>query len=661
MHGSDIHDRRGRALRRALVLALLASSVILSPCARAAGETPQVEWTNVERVVAFADVHGAYSELTALLQSQGVVDADLHWSAGKTHLVSLGDLLDRGDDSRKVMDLLMRLQPEAIAAGGHVHVVIGNHEAMNVLGDLRYVSRGEYAAYMGDEDAATRDARRKEFLARQSGRTEADFDRLFPPGYFGQRKLLGPDGKYGKWILAQPALIVVNDTVYMHGGPSLTLGNRSVARLDRDYSAAVDAYLSTEAALREAGLIEFEDLYGQRAALAQARLDSVPADDRKTSLAPLVARFAQADDDPLIGANGPNWYRGAALCNECAEADVLRPFLRQVGVKRVVVGHTVARNGTVASRFDGALVKLDAGMNQAFFHGRPAALISDASGSRVAYANPTVAPADLPAEPLYVSSAELDEDAVTSILRDGDIQPTEACAPGVLRVRVTRAGRSVDAIFEATRKDASDRELAAYKLDRLLRLGLVPATVARTYDGSNGVLQGRPATWASEQDRQNQAAGTRAGLACQAISTAPREAPVRRPLATEAVPPRLPTGGYCDVNAQYQLAYAFDALIGNQARTLDRYLYDLDPSMQARGLSLVLSGHGSAFGTATQLPPQFEAALAKTGPEMQSRLGRLDAGNVKAAIGEWVGDREIKALLARRDRILELARQPAAR
>ena len=78
---------------------------------------------------------------------------------GRTHLVSLGDLLDRGDDSRKVMDLLMRLQVEAAAAGGQVHVVVGNHEAMNVLGDLRYVSRGDYAAYAGDEDAATRDAR----------------------------------------------------------------------------------------------------------------------------------------------------------------------------------------------------------------------------------------------------------------------------------------------------------------------------------------------------------------------------------------------------------------------------------------------------------------------------------------------------------------------
>jgi hypothetical protein len=659
MTPSGNHARRRGAAR--FVQSLVASVTILAPCAHGAVDARQVEWKNIERVVAFADVHGAYSELTALLQSQGVVDADLHWKAGRTHLVSLGDLLDRGDDSRKVMDLLIRLQSEAAAVGGQVHVVVGNHEAMNVLGDLRYVSRGEYASYVGDEDAATRDARRKEFLARQPGRTDADFDRMFPPGFFGQRELLGPDGKYGNWILAQPAVIVVNDTVYMHGGPSTALGNRSVARLDRDYSASIAGYLAAETALRDAGLIQFEDPYAKRAELARARLDAMPAGDAKTVLEPLVAQFAAADDDPLLGPSGPNWYRGASLCNECAEADVLRPFLRQAGVTRVVVGHTVARNGTVASRFDGALVKLDAGMNRAIYHGRPAVLVSDASGSRVAYANPTVPPAEVPAEPLYVSSPEIDEDTVASLLRDGEIQPTETCGPTVLRVRVTRDGRSVDAIFEAAPKSAVERELAAYGLDRLLRLGLVPATVARSYDGASGVLQGRPASWASEQDRQNAAAGTRAGLACQAISLETKVAPLRRPLATGAVPPRLPTGGYCDLNAQYQLAYAFDALIGNQGRTLDRYLYDLDPSMQARGLSLVLSGHGSAFGTTTQLSPKIEVELAKTGAEMQSRLRQLDAASVKGAIGQWVGDSEIKALLARRDRILELSRSSAGR
>ena len=141
MTPSGSHSRPGIQSRRRgaarFVQVLVASVAILSPCARGAVAAQQVEWKNVERVVAFADVHGAYSELTALLQSQGVVDADLHWKAGRTHLVSLGDLLDRGDDSRKVMDLLMRLQSEAAAAGGRVHVVVGNHEAMNVLGDLR--------------------------------------------------------------------------------------------------------------------------------------------------------------------------------------------------------------------------------------------------------------------------------------------------------------------------------------------------------------------------------------------------------------------------------------------------------------------------------------------------------------------------------------------
>ncbi len=196
-----------RAWRRGLIAvvgAVTLAAIGSGGTARAA-ETPTT-FNGVERVVAFADVHGAYEELTALLQSVDVVDTGLRWSAGRTHVVSLGDLLDRGADSRKVMDLLMRLQDEAMAAGGRLHVVLGNHEAMNVLGDLRYVVPGEYAAYAGDEDAAERDRHRGEFLARQSGATAADFDRLFPPGYFGHRRLLGPNGTYGRWLLALPAV-----------------------------------------------------------------------------------------------------------------------------------------------------------------------------------------------------------------------------------------------------------------------------------------------------------------------------------------------------------------------------------------------------------------------------------------------------------------------
>ena len=563
--------------------------------------------------------------------------------------MSLGDLLDRGDDSRKVMDLLMRLQGEAAAAGGRVHVVLGNHEAMNVLGDLRYVDKGEFASYSADEDPAVRAAQKTGYLARNAGATEADFDRVFPAGFFGQRELLGPDGKYGKWLLTLPAAIIINDTVYMHGGPSTVLGNRNIAQLDVDYAAALSNYLSAESELLKAGLIQYEDSYAKRPDAAQARLDAMAAGDARVALGAAVARFRTADDDPLLGPAGPNWYRGAALCNECAEADVLKPFLKLTGVKRVVVGHTVARNGTVVTRFDGAVVKLDAGMNRAVYHGHPAALISDASGSRVAYADPAVAPAAVPAEPLYLSSETVSETDVADILARGAIEVKETCAPGVLEVRVTLDGRSVDGIFESASADTVKRELAAYKLDRLLELGLVPATVARDHDGSSGVLQGRPANWVSEQDRQNASKGVAGGLVCQTISGEPQAAPARRPVTPQAQPPRMPAGGWCALPPQFQLSYAFDALIDNRGRTFDRYLYDADTAM------MFLSGHGSAFGTGTAIPKPLEAALAKTGPEMQARLRRLDAAGVKAAIGAYVGDPAIEALLQRRNRILELS------
>ena len=65
--------------------------------------------------------------------------------------------LDRGADSRRVMDLLMRLEQEAARAGGRVHLLLGNHEVMNLIGDLRYVADGEYAAYQDVETAEERE------------------------------------------------------------------------------------------------------------------------------------------------------------------------------------------------------------------------------------------------------------------------------------------------------------------------------------------------------------------------------------------------------------------------------------------------------------------------------------------------------------------------
>jgi hypothetical protein len=524
---------------------------------------------------------------------------------------------------------------------------------MNVLGDLRYVDDGEYAAYAADEDAALRDKSRSEFLARHPEAGEADFQGFFPPGYFGHRELLGPQGRYGQWLLSLPAAIVINDTLYMHGGPSALLQGRSLEDLDRDYHKALSDYVDAEAGLRKTGLLHFEDKFATRPDIADQRVRALPAGPERQSLEALVARFRAADENALLGPDGPNWYRGPAFCNECAEADVLKPYLQQTGARRLVIGHTVARNGTVVSRFDGSVIKLDAGMNRAVYGGRAAALVSDAAGSRLVYADSPNA-IEVPPEPLYLSSQDIPEDAVEDLLLRGSIETRDACAPGVLNARVNADGRHVDAVFEEASTETIQREVAAYRLDRLLGLGLVPATVVREHDGRRGILQGRPAAWISERDRQNARSGAPVGLVCQTITTAPQAEPARRPLPADGKPPRLPVGGWCDVAAQFQLAYAFDALIENKGRHLDRYLYDVDTS------TLFLSGHDAAFAPTQDVPKRLEPQLAKTGPEMRRRLQALDADRVAAALSELLDKRQVKALLERRDRILQLS-APAPR
>src|SRR5210317_2365293 len=104
-------------------------------------------WTGVDRVVAIGDLHGDYGQYIRVMESAGLIDKRGKWSGGQTHLVQTGDITDRGADSRKIIDHLVKLSKQAKKKGGYVHLLIGNHETMNVIGDLRYVSPGEYAAF----------------------------------------------------------------------------------------------------------------------------------------------------------------------------------------------------------------------------------------------------------------------------------------------------------------------------------------------------------------------------------------------------------------------------------------------------------------------------------------------------------------------------------
>jgi hypothetical protein len=581
-----------------------------------AAESAQVSFTGVERVVAFADVHGAYDDMTRLLKATGVLDEGLRWAAGRTHLVSAGDLLDRGKDSRKVMDLLMRLQGEAASAGGQVHVVLGNHEAMNLLGFLRDVAPGEIEQYAAEEPAGVRERMRAEWIARNGPDAGSDFDKRFPVGYFGHRATFAPEGVYGRWLLALPVAIMIDGTLFMHGGPSSMLAGLSLPDINQRYHAALAEYLASIAPLEAAGLVLPEDEFDRRASLAEQRLAArqyaTPVDQAREAEA--VRRFVAADRNPMIEADGPNWYRGAALCNAASEADVLKPILAALGARRLVIGHTVTRDARVVSRFDGTVIKLDTGMNKAVYHGRASALLFEQGNVRVLYADEPQASGAITAEPLYVSSATMPEDDVAALLERGEVTVTAPRAPGVLDVAVGAPdGRKINAVFVATTAAAGSKELAAMKLDRALGLGLVPATVEREVQGQKGVLQARPARWTTEAGVQ--AKGER-GV------------------------------GWCALPPQFELMYTFDALIGNEGRSQERVLYD------AKEWNLLLTGHDRAFGTKREFPAHLQQRPPQPGAELRRRLTALDEAGLQAALGELVGKREIKALLERRDAVL---------
>ena len=184
----------------------------------------QAQWTGVERVVAVGDVHGDYAGFVEVLRSAGVIDQKDRWIGGKTHLVQTGDVPDRGPGTKKAMDLLMALEKQAAKAGGQVHALIGNHEAMNLYGDLRYTAPAEFAAFRTGESEQVRAAfweqEIKGLAAPPSDAARKKWEAEHPLGWFEHRIQFGPKGTYGKWILSHSTIVKVNDAIYLHGGIS---------------------------------------------------------------------------------------------------------------------------------------------------------------------------------------------------------------------------------------------------------------------------------------------------------------------------------------------------------------------------------------------------------------------------------------------------------
>lgn len=171
--------------------------------ARPAGaEIVAARFTSNGRVVAIGDVHGDFAAMQAALRLGGIIDDEGAWAGGDATFVQTGDLLDRGDDERQIIDFLEVLTAQAEAAGGRVVSLNGNHEVMNVAGDLRYVTPGGFRDF---EDVDGLDL------------TIPVLERL-PPGARARAAAFLPGGPYAKLLAKKKIIAVVDDTIFVHGG-----------------------------------------------------------------------------------------------------------------------------------------------------------------------------------------------------------------------------------------------------------------------------------------------------------------------------------------------------------------------------------------------------------------------------------------------------------
>ncbi len=377
----------------ALLILLFALSLPL-PLNSAASAPPlqaKPEWTGIAKVVAIGDIHGAYDEFVALLQELRLIDQSLNWIGGKTHFVQTGDSIDRGAHDRKVLDLLINLEKQAEKAGGRVHALLGNHEVMNIIGDLRYVTRETYAAYANEKSEELREktyARHIKYLAARAARHlppqkftpdqkfKEDWLAKHPPGYLEHRKAFSETGVYGRWLSSHNAALKLNDTVFLHGGINETISQLGVREINERIRREIKTFYELRVVLIRNEILEdylnFEESLQQLSAEIKYLQAKGGSDDPQ--LIKALGQFQALETWLITNPAGPLWYRGYAQEPEETFKPILDRIKTNLGVAHFVVGHTPVLTG-ITSRFGGDVFLIDTGMLRSYYKGRCAALV----------------------------------------------------------------------------------------------------------------------------------------------------------------------------------------------------------------------------------------------------------------------------------------------
>src|SRR6266436_8314842 len=336
-----------------------------------------------ESVIAIGDVHNDYDDFVAILRRTGLTDKQNHWTGGKTTFVQVGDLLDRGPKPREVMDLMIALEKEAVQTGGRVVSLLGNHEMMNIMGDLRYVTPGNYASFADRNSEKRQRAAYQQYVKWRDSHgpliaelpqpmelTEAEWMARHPAGFIEHREAFGPKGEYGEWLRGHAAVAEIDGIIFLHGGIHPDLAKTKLDAMNHRIHDEIKAFDASKQYLQNENLIlpffNLQEINSVlRAELIVELKSRVPANNERQAK---IQEFLKHEDWFSVRVDGPLWFRGYDQWSEEEGAPQVSKVLEAYKATHLVVGHTVQKGGRMRPRFGNKVFLIDTGMLSSYYY-----------------------------------------------------------------------------------------------------------------------------------------------------------------------------------------------------------------------------------------------------------------------------------------------------
>lgn len=159
----------------------------------------------VDRIIALGDVHSDLNLVKKILKKANIIDNDDNWCGQNAYVVQVGDQIDSYRPSKNkieddeipndinILIFFSELHRQAYKQGGAVISLLGNHELMNVLGDMRYVSYNNLS-----------------YFDKNKNITKGTNERI---------KLFSVGNKYAKYMACTRfSAVIINDILFAHAG-----------------------------------------------------------------------------------------------------------------------------------------------------------------------------------------------------------------------------------------------------------------------------------------------------------------------------------------------------------------------------------------------------------------------------------------------------------